>query len=243
MELDLNDVAALMSACERDLGNPDDWHNPSGYPDSLALCVIDSIYSTGAKYSSVVNVVNRYRAHRAEAGGDADTDGLNELIASIDALGGADGWATQIGNRRPTSTAANAPLKSVAIRQVAASLVELGISTTAELHASNQADALTNLESAWRAAPGQRSGITWDYALMLARIPGVKADRMVIAYVARAIGTVSNRLAPSTVAALVSEVAQLKGWDVIRLDHAIWRFESKRPPFDQVPPEAQQEKN
>ena len=31
---------------------------------------------------------------------------------------------------------------------------------------------------------GQRSGITWEYALMLAQIPGVNADCMVVRYVA-----------------------------------------------------------
>jgi hypothetical protein len=35
------------------------------------------------------------------------------------------------------------------------------------------------------AARGVDSAITWDYALMLAQIRGVKADRMVIKYVTR----------------------------------------------------------
>jgi len=43
-------------------------HAPDGYPDSLALCIIDSIYSTGARYSSVVNVVGRYRDYRTGQG-------------------------------------------------------------------------------------------------------------------------------------------------------------------------------
>jgi hypothetical protein len=40
----------------------------------LALCIIDSIYSTGARYSSVVNVVGRYREYRTAQGGNPDTD-------------------------------------------------------------------------------------------------------------------------------------------------------------------------
>jgi hypothetical protein len=88
---------------------------------------------------------------------------------------------------------------------------------------------LKAVERVWRATPGQRSGITWDYALMLAQIPGVKADRMMLKYVTRAIGCRPGSMLPERAADLVSRVAQTKGWNVIHLDHAIWRFESRRP--------------
>lgn len=237
MELDLKDVAALTMACQRDLGNPDGWFVTAGYPKSLALCIIDSIYSTGARYTSVTNVIDRYRAYRAEQGGDANTDGVDELLTTVDQLGGADAWATRIGNRRPTSTAQNAPLKSVAIVNIASKLADLDVQTTDQLRACVHTEALKVIEHAWRTAPGQRSGITWEYALMLAQVPGVKADRMVIAYTARAIGIVPQRLASAQAAALVSRVANEQDWDVIRLDHAIWRFESGRE-FNQELPTA-----
>lgn len=236
-ELDLDDVAALTTACRRDLGNPGGWFVPTGYPNSLALCIVDSIYSTGARYNSVINVVDRYRAYRAEQGGDADTDGIDDLLGTVGQLGGADAWATRIGNRRPTSTAQNAPLKSAAIVDVASRLADLDVRTTVQLRACAQTQALKAVEHAWRTAPGQRSGITWEYALMLAQVPGVKADRMVIAYTARAVGVVPNRLVPARAAALVSRVANDQDWDVIRLDHAIWRFESGRE-FNQELPTA-----
>src|SRR5262245_4200794 len=121
-EAEPDPVQSLRDACQRDLGDPDLWFEPDGYRDSLALCIIDSIYSTGAHYSSVVNVVRRYRDDRAKRGGNADTDGTSELLAHISALGGPDAWASEIGNRRPTSTASGAPLKAEAIRQIAAKL-------------------------------------------------------------------------------------------------------------------------
>jgi hypothetical protein len=64
---------------------------------------------------------------------------------------------------------------------------------------------------------------------MLAEIPGVKADRMVIRYVARAIGVRPETVSPERAAHLVGRVAEAKGWDTIDLDHAIWRLESGRP--------------
>lgn len=219
----------LGRACTLDLGDPGLWYSPDGYPNSLALCIVDSIYSTGAHYSSVVNVVRRYRDARRAAGGDADADGTAELLASMDAHGGPDGWASTIGNRRPTSTAKGAPLKAAAIHNLASDLADAGVPTADAFRSAVSDGRHDELKALWRSTPGQRSGITWEYALMLMGVPGVKADRMVVRYVARAIGRAMSDVSPAEAAALVRRLAQQKGWDVIRTDHAIWRFESGRP--------------
>jgi hypothetical protein len=168
-------ASLLAAACDRDLGDPDLWVEPDGYPESLALCIIDSIYSTGAHYTSVRNVIDRYRAYRSDQGGEPNTDGVEQLLKTIEDLGGPDPWAASIGNRRPTSTAANAPLKAEAIHQVATTLGRLGIKSADDLRVAARDEALIAAKAAWIKVPGQRSGITWEYALMLARIPGVKA--------------------------------------------------------------------
>lgn len=220
-------VEPLSTACTRDLGDPDLWIQPDGYRESLALCIIDSIYSTGAHYSQVVNIVRRYRAYRSARGGDADSDGMPQLLRTMNELGGVQTWSEQIGNRRPTSTHPGAPLKAEAIRQVAESLQSLDLRTTADVRAAAADDGLAAAKQAWTSAPGQRSGLTWEYALMLAGVPGVKADRMVSRYVARAINQVE--VTANEAADLVRAVAERHEWDVIRTDHAIWRFESGRP--------------
>lgn len=220
------DIDLLRTACERDLGDPEQWLSSISYPNSLALCVIDAIYSTGARYVTVEKVVGRYRDHRTAQGGDADSDGLTELLATMRELGGPDPWASQIGNRRPTSSAANAPLKAQAIAEVAEALVALGIDTTHDLRAVAADDERrARARAAWCATPGQRSGLTWDYALKLAQIPGANAGPVVVGYVAREIGTVDSAGA----AELIRRVAEAAGWNAIELDHAIWRFESGRP--------------
>jgi hypothetical protein len=229
--IDATDLGVLVKACEIDLGDPDLWSTPGGYPNSLALCIIDSIYLNGARYASVVNIIDRYRNYRKKHGGDADTDGTHELAATIFELGGPDPWATRIGNRRPTSTQAGAPLKAETIAGLTMLLPTYGVRNTGDLNALAVIgpDALKTVERAWRAAPGQRSGITWDYALMLAQIPGFKADRMVTRYVARAIGMRPEKLSPARAAQLVTRVAEIKGRNMVDLDQAIWRFESGRP--------------
>ncbi|WP_253659816.1 hypothetical protein [Williamsia maris] len=84
------DIDALVELCRRDLG-------PAGYPDSLALCIIDSIQSTGSHFTCVVNVVNRYRDLRAR---NAETDGTLKL-ASFTQFDGPRGWAAEVSNCKP----------------------------------------------------------------------------------------------------------------------------------------------
>ncbi|MDR3659272.1 MAG: heme peroxidase [Mycobacterium sp.] len=219
-------IEQLRAACERDLGYPSDWPEPVGYPNSLALCIIDAIYVTGACHLTVEKVVERYRDYRAAQGGDADADGAPELLATVRELGGPEQWAEEIGNRRPTSTAKNAPLRSVALVEAAAALVDRGIRTTGELRAVAADDEVySQARAAWCAVPGQRSGFTWSYLVTLAHLPGLTADRTVVGYVAREVGEEESGRA----AALLCAVAESAGWDVSALQHAVWRFESRRP--------------
>ena len=59
-------------------------------------------------------------------------------------------------------------------------------------------------------------------------VAGVKPDRMIKRYVANAIGANLDGLTDRKAAALVKAAADAKGWDVVALDHAIWRFQSGR---------------
>lgn len=98
----------LVTYSRAHLGEPVDWKAMAGYP-SLALCVIDSIQSTGPHYTSVMNVVSRYRGYRIGQGGNPDADGAHALLATFDDLHGPDGraaWPTAAGSpirRRPRS--------------------------------------------------------------------------------------------------------------------------------------------
>lgn len=200
------ELERLHASCERDLGDPAAWPDPGAYPNSLALCIIDAIYVTGARHLTVERIIERYRSHRAGQGGDADSDGAAELLANIHDLGGPQQWASQIGNRRPTSTVRNAPLRSVALLEATQALVELGIRTAEDLRAAAQdEDRCAAAKAAWCVVPGQGSGFTWGYLVTLAQVPGVTVDRAVAGYVARETGTA----APA--AALLCAVSESSG--------------------------------
>lgn len=97
------DLGKLTAACEKLLS--DDLRTPSGYPDSLALCVLDAVWSLGVRYGSVVNVLNRYRCWvRDVAGGDADRRDAHQLVEDIAAAGGHVRFAEDVvDNRARTS--------------------------------------------------------------------------------------------------------------------------------------------
>ena len=93
-----DDCRRLLAAIEDTFGVSDGGELPEeqrGYPDSLALCLIDSIQSLRLRYEAgVVPVLNRYRQHRRSKGGNADTDGLRQFLETFHEVGGVEGWCT-----------------------------------------------------------------------------------------------------------------------------------------------------
>lgn len=219
----------LITAIEDRLPPSPQWSTPVGYPDSLALCVIDAIQSIGVRYGAVVNVVNRYRQFRSGVEGRPAADDLTDLAATFRGLGGPDEWAQRIGNQHRTSTASGAPLKAAVILKAATQLPVLKIITTGDLRQAASDPALWSAAKAqWTSWPGQRSGISWHYLNMLAGVPGVKPDRMIRRFVARALGVRQSSMTDQHLVDLVRAAADDLGVTPTVLDHAIWRRESGR---------------
>ncbi|TDC41406.1 hypothetical protein [Micromonospora sp. KC213] len=206
------------------LGSPDTWRPmPSGYPDSLALCVLDAIWSIGVRYEAVKNVVSRYRECRRAEGGNADRDGASDLLQHVRLAGGPDRFADRLRNQQRVSTRPGAVRKAEAVYQAAEALSEAGIETVKDLRTVATGPDEARVKRAWLALPGQRSGVSWHYLLMLARLPGVKPDRMICRFVARALGR--DRIAPAEAVTLVMQAAERLDVSPTALDHEIWRYE------------------
>lgn len=225
----------LTKVCRQIFGDQTKWLAADGYPHSLALCIIDSIFSTGSHYTSVINVVNSYREYRRAQGGDADQDGTEELLKTFADVGGdAAVWADKVvNNRKPAHTKANAPLKAEVIRQAAEVLHhKLHYTTREDLHlAYTQDEHLEKLKRGWLMLPSQRSGVTFNYLLILAGFQSVKPDRMVIRFIREHAEFGDRELSTSDAAALISQVAELYPTEPRRLDHVIWRHVSGRDVF------------
>jgi hypothetical protein len=111
----------------------------------------------------------------------------------------------------------------VALTEVAQAFVALGISTTEDLRVmAADPDLAKRAKRAWCAVPGQRSGFTWRFLLMLAELPGT--DPAVAGYVARETG----HDGPLDAAGLLAAAADAAGWNADALHQAIWRFEARR---------------
>jgi hypothetical protein len=232
MTTDLSSEAEPLTAtCRTIFGDETKWITADGYPNSLALCVIDSIFSTSSHYTSVINVVAEYCKYRRNQGGDPYTDGIKELLATFEEVGDSAGWAKLVDNHKPAHTRRGALLKAEVIHRAAKSLESADILTVADLHKLHAQDEhLTPVKKLWLKLPSQRSGVTYNYFLILAGFQSVKPDRMVIRFVEEHAG-LKEKLTPMQTADLIKQVAGLYPTQARRLDHIIWRHVSGREIF------------
>ncbi len=225
----------LTEVCRSIFDDESQWIEADGYPDSLALGIIDSIFSTGSHYTSVVNVITAYRAMRRAQGGDPNSDGVQELLASFDAVSGSDGWAEAVNNRKPAHTGRGALLKAEVVHRAALTLASLDggpIETAADVRAEFQRDhELKRIKRAWLQLPSQSSGVTFNYLLILVGLQSVKPDRMVIRFIEEHAGLGEHAVSPKEAASLISQVAGLYPTQARKLDHVIWRHVSGREVF------------
>ncbi|MDO9381137.1 MAG: hypothetical protein Q7T56_20010 [Nocardioidaceae bacterium] len=220
-------IDALTQAIRMQLGDPTTFKVPTGYPDSLALCVIDSIQSTGVQYVAVVNVLSQYRTYQSAHGREPNADSASDLLHTFEEVGGSAGWADMVKNHNKTSTQRGAPLKSEAIRLVAEALVSLGVNQAEDLRRLGDApQAYEEVRRAWTGVVGQRSATTWHYVQMLAGVPGVKPDRMIVRFIARATGLRPRDVSLGRAVELVTGAASVLEVSPNALDHAIWTYQS-----------------
>jgi hypothetical protein len=219
-----DDLDLLLAHVKRTLRPSDEWLEPEGYPDSLGLCVLDSIWSIGVRYGGVQSVVARYRELRGVEGGDPNRDSAADLREAIASVGGPEAFADALKNRQLTSTR-NGILKAEAVDQACAALLSVGIATTDELRSADPATREA-AKKAWGGVRGQRSGISWRYLLLLSGDQEVKPDRMIVRFVAAALGRTPST---SEAADLLTAAAEQLNVPLRALDQAAWRQQSGRP--------------
>jgi hypothetical protein len=199
------------------------WKTPDGYPSSLALCILDSIWSIGINYDRhVIPVLNKYRELATAAGRDATFDTPCELAMTIEQVGGPDAFARAVKSRHRTSST-NGILKAEAVDQAARLFCANRIATTGDLAARE-----TDVKPQWHRIRGQRSGVSWRYLLMLAGLDGIKPDRMIHGYITAAIDVaVTNQDAVELLMRVQQDWPEPRP-TLLELDHAIWRHQSRR---------------
>lgn len=198
------------------LGPTDKIVRPSGYPNSLAMCVMDSIWSLSANYKRhVMPVLHRYASEKGVKNLQDVHDSPAELVTFIESRpGGPSAFADLVRNHQRTSTR-NGVLKAEAVYEAAKLFQQSETSTPTQLLKNAE-----TVEAAWRRLPGQCSSATgWRYLLLLAGAAEVKPDRMIIRFVERAVGRTPT---PDQARDLVLAASERLAVDPAALDHAIW---------------------
>lgn len=206
---------------------------------SLPLCVIDSVFSMGVRYTNAKKAVRSWCAsndpewpiHNANS---RPAYTISDFLRSVGALQGIDLSKRFFGGNRQRTSSRSGILKADAVVAFAGALQDCGVENFDDLSDANRtADARASV----RAIPGQRSGISFNYFLMLAgHEDKVKADRMICRFVADAAGLPkitpddAMRAVLGACGVLAKEYASLTPRS---LDRMIWGYQSstaKRAP-------------
>jgi hypothetical protein len=199
---------------------------------SLALCVLDAVFSMGARYESTWRTVEDFcrwadwETNLAKAPREYSVGEFIKLLESST----PEQVAARICNNRQRTSPCNGILKTDAVLRFVHVLQRFGIHTYADL-AGMPDDAA--VQAAVRAIPGQPSGICFSYFLMLAgNKEGVKADRMVLRFIGDALGTpiIETGAATVLVRSAASRLQNEYPWLTARLlDQLIWNYQRTVP--------------
>ncbi len=178
----------------------------------------------GVRYEGVENVVARYRALRTSTNASASEDRPGDLVRIIEEQGGPVAFAAAMKNRQLTSPRGGI-LKAEAVLRAAQWLVDDGVATATDL-SGRSPDELAEVARHWGSVPGQGSGISWSYFLMLSGAAGVKADRMIRRFLAEALGRADEaEVSVPEASELVAAAAERLGVSATTLDHQIWLYQ------------------
>jgi hypothetical protein len=214
----------FLHASETLLPPPADWTQLNTYPASLAECIIDAIWSERVRYTNVREIVDRYRAYRAQEGGDADKDGPRELAATFEM--GVTAWMDRIGNHQRAYSRDTAPYKAELVLAAAQAAIAAGMETVEQLRDgyATGTHQYADLRRRWLDLPSQHTGLTWERLLLVAGIETVPPDPWLEEFASTAVG------APVTAAdgiALIEATAKVMDVTPLRLRNAIWQYQTK----------------
>jgi hypothetical protein len=203
---------------------------------SLPLCVIDCIYSINASYASTRNVVKRYCEHYHLEPYWCGRYGLppKESQESVQSFAdkimdiGVERFMTDVFQNEQMTSTRSGIRKAEAVLQVAELLIRHRVNYLQDvLKVVSDPD----FEREFRSIPGQRSGVSFNYFLMLAGSDDLaKPDRMIIRFIEQAVG---RKVSPDEAVTLIQSACNLinvkhPSLNPKTLDHVIWEYQRSR---------------
>lgn len=197
------------------------------YYSELPLCVIDAVFSIGVTYTSTQNTVLRYcdifnlSPYNYRRATITPIHTISDFISNMEAAGIPESATTIFQNHQRTSSR-NGILKAEAVYRFAKILQQNGIETFSDLNAVNDFSVICNCV---KQIPGQKSGLSWQYFLMLSGDDSLaKPDRHVLRFIERHLGfrpsiSEAQHLLTDTVKILSATYPNIT---VRLLDYTIW---------------------
>lgn len=184
---------ALARRVLADLGPCARWDVEPSHPDSLALALIDAVTPAAAR----AEVLAAYVEVRRAEGADPETDGLDELRATLRQLPAGPVWER--------------------VGAVADRLAATGVLSAEHLRHAHELNR-ARLAQVWHAAPGQASGAGWARLLVQLGIDDGDPDLVVATYLGAAVG---RRLDAPATAEVLADLARALGTDPATLARAV----------------------
>lgn len=224
----------LAEYCLKHLPLKDAKLSESYYYASLPQCIIDAVYSIGVTYTSTMNVVGRYctnidvvryRAIGSDYPAIADQRGVADLLNDLNLYDSYDDVAVELFGNKQRTSAVNGVLKAEAVQRFATVLNAHGVNYFQDVSRAMNNNALQNDIIK---IPGQRSGVSWSYFLMLSGSDNhIKPDRMILRFVDRATG---KRITVPEAQPLFEKTikvinVQFPDLTLRELDYEIWKYE------------------
>ena len=155
------------------------------YYQSLPFCVIDAVFSIGVRYESVINVVHhvaqelektRFRELGSTYPPQTEQWSISELL-ELYTTHSSQWMAAAVYNNRCLTSSRSGILKAEAVKRFCEVLAAHEIETFQDMDRLLQApEAIQKLKAQIQRIPGQKSGISFQYFLMLAGSDFVKPD-------------------------------------------------------------------
>lgn len=227
------DVVRVADQCRAVLRLDDVHLSNEYYYAHLPLCVLDAVFSIGVTYTSTQNVVSRYcrvfglqtvRKNREVLPPVEQQQPIRRLITLIETHG-PDHFAQHVVQNRQRTSSSNGILKAEAVLLFARALVDHGANYLQDITRIAEED---GVEAQIRAIPGQRSGISFHYFLMLAGSDHlIKPDRMIRRFLSTALQRpVTADEAQSLLSAVTAYLLPTYPHLTPRLlDHSIWNYQ------------------
>lgn len=223
---------------------------------SVALAIIDAVFSANAQYGGVINVLNRTKPYlekwfgtSGESGGTFEQVGAEALVtvySNFEKKVGPDVASYLAENLYQNRARIGGHLKSAVVREVAARLISIE-DRVRELHITGPLNTAKDFDAIWTGSNGAKVGeaimqdlcaipgigvATSRYLLLLLGGPYVKPDRMTMRFVQRVLnnGAILEADTMRILEAAIQQAREEQGWtySTPRIDHLIWQLESGR---------------